>query len=157
MKKKNGGVRSRRNRGSQNQLEFPPNTPVLVTLLYDKPKTGQSQRGPWYRYAAQQGYFFASSGLHAALQANNVRKGDTVQVSFLGEDRWQVARPGQALTQPPLSVGELAVQMGEAVKEAAFLCREIKLHEILPDVRWTPEDVRAFGITLFLESRRRCA
>lgn len=66
-------------------FKFQTNTPATVTLLFDEPKTGEGQYGPWFLYGAiineAECNFFASPGLHRQIQEKGLKKNSSFVVT----------------------------------------------------------------------------
>jgi len=128
------------------KMEFFTGQGRIVTLLYDSPKSGESNYGTWHRYAVDSGgqeqCIFASTGLHEQLVT--YKKGDTVEIKKEefepGRTRFNVIpQEGTLPNQPKPSSSndtDLNIKWGMAFNNATRVACSIPLHgDETPDDR----------------------
>jgi len=115
-------------------LEIPKNQSVIISLLFDTPKTGMNQNGPWHLYGVNhegvEKSYFASEKAHEMLQ--HYSKGDTVKIEHkpTGEGRsMYVVSPTDAKPTSKPASNDMAIKWGMAFNNATKLVSSEKLHE----------------------------
>ena len=119
-------------------LEIPKNQSVIISLLFDTPKTGMNQNGPWHLYGVNhegiEKSYFASEKAHEMLQ--HYSKGDTVKIEHkpTGEGRsmYVVSPTEEKPTSKPAS-NDQAIKWGMAFNNATKLVSNISPNAPIAD------------------------
>ncbi|MCX6137506.1 MAG: hypothetical protein NTV54_08445 [Ignavibacteriales bacterium] len=95
------------NNGNRPKLELPPNQPVKLKLLKERPFTGENSRGKYYLYSVVDSdgielAYFASEEIHNLIQENKLKSGAEIQLTKKGK-AVEFAIIGQAIPEVPLS------------------------------------------------------
>ena len=115
-------------------LEIPKNQSVIISLLFDDPKTGTNQNGPWQLYGVNhegvEKSYFASEKAHEMLQ--HYSKGDTVKIEHkpTGEGRsMYVVSPTKAKPKSKPASNDQAIKWGMAFNNATRLVSNLSTNE----------------------------
>ncbi len=107
-------------------LEIPKNQSVIISLLFDEPRTGTNSKGPWQLYGVNhegvEKSYFASEKAHEMLQ--HYSKGDTVKIEHkpTGEGRsMYVVSPTEAKPTSKPASNDQAIKWGMAFNNATRL------------------------------------
>ena len=113
-------------------LEIPKNQSVIISLLFDDPKTGTNQNGPWQLYGVNhegvEKSYFASEKAHEMLQ--HYSKGDTVKIEHkpTGEGRsMYVVSPTKAKPKSKPASNDQAIKWGMAFNNATRIAASSKV------------------------------
>ena len=114
-------------------LEIPKNQSVIISLLFDEPRTGTNSKGPWQLYGVNhegvEKSYFASEKAHEMLQ--HYSKGDTVKIEHkpTGEGRsmYVVSPTKEKPTSKPAS-NDMAIKWGMAFNNTTKLVSSFPLH-----------------------------
>jgi hypothetical protein len=92
---------------SRSKLNFGTNVPVTFKILFDSPQTGESDRGPWWRWTVEdengeEVSIFPNETLEKILETADVATNDLVTVTKVKKGaeavRWDVDVNGQHIT-----------------------------------------------------------
>jgi hypothetical protein len=151
------------------KLELLLNQTVTLTLMKDKPYTGESSYGPYFLYqvkdqAGAEYSFFAPAEIHQQILEAGLKAGDSFQLAkkaVQNGKRVSARLEFEALNknaivqvvQPPnpddvpfdVPHDGFKQLMQRCVQEAVEIVKEVNT------IPWQPEDARAIALTMFIQ------
>jgi hypothetical protein len=148
------------------KLELQLNQRVMLTLVKDKPYTGESTYGPYFLYHVKDSSgieysFFAPGDVHAMIAESGLRSGDTFWITKLAQQNGKKVSTKLEVEVPRKAGGHVAVAlpsegsadhfkqlMHQCVQEAVDIVKEVNT------IPWQNEDVRSIALTMFIQRAR---
>jgi hypothetical protein len=136
--------------GTRPKLDLPPNQPVRLRLLKERPFTGENSRGKYYLYSVGvELAYFASEEIHNLIQANKLKADSAIQLTKKGK-AVEFAIIGQATPEPiPPTAStndpdNLKAILLQCVKDAAEVIRD-------SGIQLGNDELQKLATTLFIQ------
>ena len=136
---------------------------VVVTLLRDKPFTGENSYGPYFLYSVKDSSgtelsFFAPSDVHQQILEAGLKANDSFRLSKRAVQEGKkvstllefvsLKKAESIQLSPPVKDDGFKELMRRCVQEAVEIVKEVNT------ISWQNEDVRAISLSLFIQRTR---
>ncbi|MEW6170666.1 MAG: hypothetical protein AB1472_03830, partial [Candidatus Omnitrophota bacterium] len=130
--------------GEIEKLEFKLGEPIVVTMSFDQPKTGEGEYGTWWLYGCKnegKNYnFFATTKLHEKLEILQIKKGTIVKIEKIaieGENGklhtdWKIEKIGKeekTIPIPPANNRNSTIPLEEKARQEEIRKKQQEAYE----------------------------
>ena len=157
---------------SRPKLDLQLNQTATLTLMRDKPYTGESSFGPYFLYHVKDAggveySFFAPSEIHGQVVEAGLKAGDAFTLSKKAVQNGKkvgarlefeaVTKPVSAQPNQPVKQDALPFEIhDDGFKQLMQRCVQdaVEIVKAVNTITWQNEDVRSIALTMFIQRAR---